>query len=328
MSLTTEQITNQTFPHTRRGYDPVAVDRFLERVAREATAGRPGSMADIGRRRDEILAQARLEAEQLVRDAEGEVVAAHDRHERTLLEVAEAEADLDRLRSERTDLVGEAEAEAEQLVAAARAEAEALRQEAVVEVEELRASRWDGVGERVTRILARAEDEAAGLLAEAVEEAERLTTTTAERARTTTEAADTYADDVRRQADERAASQATAARTDREQAAEVLAAARSEAERVIADAETTAAAHRADAEEQARRHVADVLTGARADLDRIRAAEARTATSLEELTTAARLALDERAASEPDDLHPVARLVPSPGDDAAEDPDEDAASAG
>lgn len=330
MSLTTEQITSQTFPQARRGYNPAAVDRFLERIAKEG-AGRNGKLADVGRRRDEIIAEARLEAEQLVRDAEAAAAAARDERDLALADIVEARAELENIASDRSDLVGDAGAEADRLIAEAKAEAEAiveaattaattLREEATAELEVSKASRWEDVGDRVSRILTRAEDEAAGLLAEATEEAEALTGAARAEAQRTNEAADGYAAKVRKQAEEWAQARLAAARDDRAKAGDVLEVARTEAQRTITEAEGRAADHLAEADEKVRLHVADLLAGARYDLDRLRSEEAEAAETLTLLTATAQRVLDERARTAPAGLGAVDQFVPRLVADVEADP--------
>ncbi|QXC62129.1 DivIVA domain-containing protein [Aquihabitans sp. G128] len=356
MTLTTEQITSQTFPQARKGYDPAAVDRFLARVAKEAAAGGTGSMADIGREREDIIAEAKLEAEEMLRDAEQEVAAARHEHQLLVAELTQAREDLRRVDDERgepvdvdeeteqilagarrqaDDLVTEAQAEAEvaretardeaaaaiaaaqeaadALLASARAEAEGLREEAAGELEQAKTGRWEDVGDRVSRILTRAEAEAEGLLAEANGQADDVLAAAKSDASRTAEAADAYAAKVRAQAEEWSQARLSAARDDRAKAAEVLEAARSEAQRTIADAEARATDHLAEADEKTRLHVADLLAGARYDLDNLRTEEAKAADGLQALTTMAQKVLDDRARTAPVELGRTEMFAPPPG---------------
>lgn len=353
MTLTTDQITSQTFPQARRGYDPAAVDRFLARLAKEAEDAGAGSMADVGRRRDEILAEAKLEAEEILRDAEREVAEARHQHEMLVAELTQARKDLAELDGKasawtadevdeeveatlaaaraRADevltsaqagaegAIAAAQSEADELLAAARADAKALRDEAESELELARAGRWEDVGERVSRILTRAETEADGLLADAHAEAESLIAGAKADAQRSGEAADGYAAKVRAQAEEWSQARLAAARDDRQKAADVLEAARSEAQRTIADAEARAADHLAEADEKVRSHVADLLAGARYDLDQISAEEAKAADALLRLTTMAQRLLDERARTAPAEVGRTESFVPPLAADAEVD---------
>lgn len=361
MTFTTDQIISQQFPTVRRGYDPVAVDRFLERLAGEADDSGVLSMADIGRRRDEVLAEARMEAEQVLRTADREVAVAQAERDATLAQIndlrtelaeiaeladatgagvgvgdglgaiesrqhaeelltqarADAEAILDAAARDREDLVVQAESlclEAEAMRAEAetlRAEAAELRAAAEAEREEAQERRWDGVGDRVARILGQAEEEATDLKTQARRDADALLADTRDEARRATAEADAYVLDVRAQADDWAQGRLKAAQDDRDKAANALEASRHEAQRILSEAGATAANQLEQADAEVRRHIADLLAGARYDLDAVRTAEAEAAHTLEVLCTTARRTLDERSDRDPRPLLPTEAFLPT-----------------
>jgi len=277
-----DMIKSQDFPMVRRGYDPVAVRTFLDKLAQETSAREPDE-DDVRRLRQldhEVLAaQQRVDAlnrhaEELHRYnesvaqpaptvADDVLVAAHARAEE-IVEEARREAEAHSATKH---------AEAEDHLALAQAKSEALVATAQTEADEVYRNRWREVGDLVTRILESAEAEAGGLRSEAENLAVEVRTGLQIEVARVRSDADRHAADVRSRAEEYAAARLAAAESEQEQAAESAAAARADADRVVAEAQTRASEAIRRADETVKAHVTEQLAVARNQIERLRADE-------------------------------------------------------
>ena len=149
-------VTGVEFSASRRGYDRVEVDEYVERVSRivvELEAMRSPdavierALADVGEETSAILRRARKAAEEIIADAETHV---RDRNEEAEAQAREQREDADRysarIKAEGEEVLEKARSEADEILAQARAEAKGLRDDAMNEATRTRtdAERYRG----------------------------------------------------------------------------------------------------------------------------------------------------------------------------------------
>ena len=142
------EVTGVEFSGSRRGYDRVEVDQFVERVSRivvELEAMRSPdavierALADVGEETSAILRRARKAAEEIIADAEAH---ARDRNSQVEANAREQREEADRysarVRADGESVLEEARSEADEIVGQARAEADRSRADATAETTRMR----------------------------------------------------------------------------------------------------------------------------------------------------------------------------------------------
>jgi DivIVA domain-containing protein len=134
------EVTGVQFSSSRRGYDRVEVDRYVERVSRivvELEAMRSPdavierALADVGEETSSILRRARKAAEEIIGDAEQHARSRADQAEAQAVQVRE-EADRysDRVKADGEELLSEARTQAQQTSEQAEADVRRKREDA------------------------------------------------------------------------------------------------------------------------------------------------------------------------------------------------------
>ena len=142
------EVTGVEFSGSRRGYDRIEVDQFVEKVSRivvELEAMRSPdavierALADVGEETSTILRRARKAGEEIIADAEAH---ARDRTAQVEANAREQREEADRysarIRADAEQVLEQARSEAGEIVAGARAEAERSRADATAETTRMR----------------------------------------------------------------------------------------------------------------------------------------------------------------------------------------------
>lgn len=142
------EVTGVEFSGSRRGYDRIEVDQFVERVSRivvELEAMRSPdavierALADVGEETSAILRRARKAAEEIIADAEAH---ARDRNSQVEANAREQREEADRYsartRADAEKVLEDARSEADAIIGEARGEADRSRADATAETTRMR----------------------------------------------------------------------------------------------------------------------------------------------------------------------------------------------